>query len=71
MVADEVDFVVGVDTHGDQHALEVDPALRASDAIHLATAVLMGDDLDAFVCYDARLAAAAKQAGLAVAAPAA
>ena len=35
------------------------PKLRALDAIHLATALTLGDDPDAFVTYDARLADAA------------
>ena len=39
-----------------------DPLLRALDAIHLASALSLGDDPDAFITYDARLArAAAKQ----------
>ena len=38
-----------------------DPALRALDAIHLATALSLGDDPDAFVTYDARLAVAARR----------
>lgn len=35
------------------------PELRSLDAIHLATAVQLGAELDALVTYDARLAAAA------------
>jgi predicted nucleic acid-binding protein len=39
-----------------------DPLLRALDALHLATALSIGDDPDAFITYDGRLArAAAKQ----------
>jgi hypothetical protein len=38
-----------------------DPALRALDAIHLATALSLGDDPDAFLTYDARLAVAARR----------
>jgi predicted nucleic acid-binding protein len=34
--------------------------LRTVDAIHLATALSMGDDPEAFVTYDDRLAAAAR-----------
>jgi uncharacterized protein len=42
-------------------------ALRASDAVHLSTALAVaGDDL-VFVCWDAELSAAASRAGLAVA----
>jgi len=52
-------------------AAAVDPAtLRSLDAIHLATALALGAELDAFVTYDARLADAARAAGLTVVAPA-
>ena len=46
-----------------------DPPLRTLDALHLASALLLGDGLTAFVAYDRRLAEAARDAGLAVAAP--
>jgi uncharacterized protein len=46
------------------------PELRTLDAVHLASALEVGADLDAFVCYDERLAAAASRAGLAVLMPA-
>jgi len=45
-------------------------SLRTLDAIHLACALLLGDELDALVTYDARQADAARAAGLVVAAPA-
>jgi uncharacterized protein len=45
------------------------PALRALDAIHLATALAVGDDLGAFVAYDARLLEAAGAHGLPVVSP--
>jgi len=45
------------------------PALRTLDAIHLATALEFGRELDAFVTYDARLGAAARAMGLPVEAP--
>lgn len=38
--------------------------LRALDAIHLATALSLGADLDAFIAYDRRLLTAAVAAGL-------
>jgi uncharacterized protein len=45
-----------------------DPQLRSLDALHLATAALLGDrpgvTLDSFVSYDKRLLAAAAAAGL-------
>ncbi len=40
-------------------ATAFDPPLRALDAIHLATALELGDDLDAFVAYDDHLCRAA------------
>ena len=43
--------------------------LGAADAVHLATALALRDDLSAFVAYDRRLGAAAGAAGLPVAAP--
>jgi predicted nucleic acid-binding protein len=46
-----------------------DPMLRTLDALHLASALLLGDALTAFVAYDHRLAAGAEAAGLAVVAP--
>lgn len=45
------------------------PALRTLDAIHLASALSLGDDLLAFVTYDERQAAAARKAGLPVTTP--
>jgi hypothetical protein len=45
------------------------PFLRTLDAIHLATAAAVGPGLTALVTYDKRLAGAAGQAGLPVAAP--
>ena len=61
--------VVELDELVEREALRVDARLRTSDAIHLATAVLIGNDLTAFVCYDARLAAAAAASRLSVVAP--
>lgn len=46
-----------------------DAMLRTLDAIHLASALLLGDELDALVTYDMRLAEAAREAGLRVEAP--
>ena len=49
----------------------VEPAaLRSLDAIHLATALSLGLDLDALVTYDARMAEAARRVRLVVEAPA-
>jgi uncharacterized protein len=45
-------------------------ALRALDAIHLASALAVRQDLTAFVCYDKSLLTAAREAGLPTASPA-
>lgn len=46
------------------------PELRTLDAIHLATALSLGEDLGAICAYDARLADAASAVGAEVMAPA-
>jgi hypothetical protein len=46
-----------------------DPMLRTLDAIHLATALSLGDAPEAFVTYDARLARAATRQRLRVVSP--
>jgi predicted nucleic acid-binding protein len=45
------------------------PDVRSLDALHLATAKLLGRGLGALVTYDARMASAARAHGLKVAAP--
>jgi len=45
------------------------PGLRALDAIHVATALLVGAELEAFITYDTRQSEAASAAGLHVIAP--
>ena len=53
-----------------QSAARLDPpTLRSLDAIHLASALLLGDELEAFVAYDERLLAAASRLGMSIAAP--
>lgn len=47
-----------------------DPMLRSLDAIHLATALLIREDVEALLTYDVRLREAAQAHGLATAAPA-
>lgn len=42
---------------------------RTLDAIHLATAMSLGDDLDEIVTYDARMSEAARLLGLPTASP--
>jgi uncharacterized protein len=46
-----------------------DPRLRSLDAIHLATALCLGDHLGTLFTYDDRLAAAAQAHGLTVSVP--
>ena len=41
-----------------------DPLLRSLDAIHVATALLLGADVDALVSYDNRMLAAAHAYGI-------
>ncbi len=45
------------------------PELRSLDAIHLATALSLGDELDGLVTYDERLARAARESGIPTLAP--
>ena len=48
---------------------EPDRMLRSLDAIHLATARVLGSDLDGLATYSGRLASAAKDAGIPVVDP--
>ncbi|GLY28952.1 type II toxin-antitoxin system VapC family toxin [Kineosporia sp. NBRC 101731] len=48
---------------------EPDRMLRSLDSIHLASARLLGEELDGLVTYDDRLATAATDAGITVIAP--
>ena len=45
------------------------PELRTLDAIHLATALSLGGELDSLVTYDERLARAARESGIPTLAP--
>ena len=47
-----------------------DPLLRSLDAIHLATALLIREDIELLLTYDDRLAGAARAHGIPTAAPA-
>jgi predicted nucleic acid-binding protein len=53
----------------DQAGSLVPPDLRSLDAIHLAAALSLGDDLDELVTYDVRLASAAAACGLLTSSP--
>jgi len=50
-------------------AILAPPPLRSLDAIHLASAVELGSELQGFLTYDRRLAEAAREAGMSVASP--
>lgn len=53
-----------------QRAALLEPAsLRSLDALHVATALEIGDELDWLVTYDGRMSAAAETFGLRVLAP--
>jgi predicted nucleic acid-binding protein len=63
--------VVAIDDDVLLAAAELEPAqLRTRDAIHLATALRVEQELDGFITYDRRLGDAAVRAGLPVEAPA-
>jgi predicted nucleic acid-binding protein len=62
--------LVGVDTSMFERAATLEPTqLRSLDALHLAAALELGDELDGIVTYDSRLAAAAAGYGVATLAP--
>jgi predicted nucleic acid-binding protein len=51
-------------------AADLDPAeLRSLDALHLATALSVGEDLERIYCYDIRLSDAAEARGIEVSHP--
>lgn len=51
-------------------AAELEPAeLRSLDALHLATIISLGEDVERVYCYDARLAQAARALGIDVSEP--
>lgn len=55
---------------GKRAAMVAPVSLRTLDAIHVATAVTLAPQVEAFVTYDDRLAQAARDAGLRVVRPA-
>lgn len=62
--------LLGLTTQIYEEAARVDPqGLRTLDALHLAVALDLGDDLDVIVTYDDRLAGAAAVNGVHVTAP--
>jgi uncharacterized protein len=74
-LADAIDLLARVElitvtsTLLDEAARLGPPTLRSLDAIHLASALAVRDELSAFVSYDARLLEAASALGLPVASP--
>jgi predicted nucleic acid-binding protein len=54
----------------EQAALLDPPSLRTLDALHLASALALGDDLEGLLAYDERLVDAARAIGLRALAPA-
>lgn len=62
--------LIAVDTMILRAASDVEPvSLRSLDAVHLASALALGDDLEEFVGYDRRLNHAARELGLPVSSP--
>lgn len=53
----------------DEAARLMPPEVRSLDAVHLATALALGDDLEGIITYDLRMADAAHGLGLEVVAP--
>ncbi|AEG44811.1 type II toxin-antitoxin system VapC family toxin [Isoptericola variabilis] len=68
-VLDAVDLLA-LTTADFEAAAHLDPDIvRSLDALHLATALRLGDELESMVTYDVRLADAARYHGVAVTAP--
>jgi hypothetical protein len=62
--------LIGIDDRILDAAGTLEPqVLRTLDAIHLATAMAVGDDLEAIVTYDERMVDAARLMGLSTATP--
>jgi predicted nucleic acid-binding protein len=64
-----IDFVSIDDDIVDTAMNEPDRMLRSLDAIHLATARVLGPDLTGLATYDDRLAAAGRDAGFEIVSP--
>jgi uncharacterized protein len=75
LASDARDLLLGLSYVAIDHEIvdgamnEPDRSLRSLDAIHLATARLLADDLTAIVSYDDRPLAAAKATGMAYLSP--
>jgi len=66
---ESVNYLVADATLSDEAGILRPPQLRSLDAIHLATARVVGTNLRAFVTYDPRLAGAAAWYGMPVESP--
>ena len=64
-----VDLIVVTDGILDTAGTLESRVLRTLDAIHLATAIALGDDLEVLVTYDTRMAEGARLLGLEAASP--
>ncbi len=63
----ETFVVLKVPTEVYEHAGRLDPpTLRTLDALHLSSALSLGDDLEGLVTYDERLAAAGHAHGISI-----
>lgn len=63
-------YLVNLDADVRLKAMRLEPQLlRALDAIHVATAAIIGEDDLEFITYDDRMATAARQQGLTVVQP--
>jgi len=70
LILERLDLTAVLRSTFDRAGLLDPPTLRTLDAIHLAAALDLGDDLEAMVTYDERLAEAAIANGVRVLAPA-
>ena len=61
--------VATVHGHGSHRLAAGGPSLHALDAVHVASALRLAPEIEAFVTYDDRQADAARAAGLDVVAP--
>jgi predicted nucleic acid-binding protein len=68
-VLQRIDLVRGNDRILNAAGVLRPPELRSLDAIHLATAQELGDELGALVTYDDRMVTAAKQLGFRIVQP--
>lgn len=69
LVVDELDLIDVDENLLDESSRVGAAAVRTLDAIHLAAALSLGDDLDALVTYDVRMADAARELGMRVESP--